>query len=212
MKYICIRIENENSRMVQIVYDEIRENILAVAQGIFSRFGFKKTTMEDIAKAARKGKSTLYYYFKNKEEVFEAVVDYEAAILAKKLQLIVDNEEIDPKEKLRQYILTRMKSFDELSNLYVTLKQDLLEQYAFVQKYRKKYDDLEISFIAKILRQGNAGNIFNVKEENLDAVAFTLSMAMKGLEIPFFTENKYAELENRLDGLMDILFYGIVKK
>jgi AcrR family transcriptional regulator len=198
--------------MVQIVYDEIRESILAVAQGIFSRFGFKKTTMEDIAKAARKGKSTLYYYFKNKEEVFEAVVDYEATILAKKLQLIVDNEEIDPKEKLRQYILTRMKSFDELSNLYVTLKQDLLEQYAFVQKYRKKYDDLEISFIAKILRQGNAGNIFNVKEENLDAVAFTLSMAMKGLEIPFFTENKYAELENRLDGLMDILFYGIVIK
>ena len=34
--------------MVQIVYDEIRENILGVAQGIFSRFGFKKTTMEDI--------------------------------------------------------------------------------------------------------------------------------------------------------------------
>lgn len=198
--------------MVQIVYDEIRENILGVAQGIFSRFGFKKTTMEDIAKAARKGKSTLYYYFKSKEEVFEAVVDYEASIMTNKLLLIVENEKIDPKEKLRQYILTRMKMFDELSNLYVTLKQDMLEQYAFVQKYRKKYDELEMSFIAKILRQGNEKEIFNVKEENLDAVAFTLSTAMKGLEIPFFTENKYTELESRLDSLMDILFYGIVIK
>ena len=49
---------------------EQREAIISAATGLFSRFGLEKTTMEDIAKAARKGKSTLYYYFKNKEAVF----------------------------------------------------------------------------------------------------------------------------------------------
>lgn len=198
--------------MVQIDYDDIRENILVVAQGIFAKFGFKKTTMEDIAQSARKGKSTLYYYFKSKEEVFEAVVNYEASILAKKLLEIVDNPSLNPKDKLREYTITRMKMFDELSNLYVTLKQEMVEQYAFVQKYRKKYDELEIEYIARMLKQGNDQGIFDIKEDNLEVVAFTITIAMKGLEIPLFSEDMYSKFENRLDSLIDILFYGIMKK
>jgi AcrR family transcriptional regulator len=198
--------------MVPIDYDEIKENILLVAQGVFSRFGFKKTTMEDIAKAARKGKSTLYYYFRSKEEVFEAVVNYEATIMSNRLHEIVEDPLLNPKDKLRKYIATRMKMFDELANLYITLKHEMLDQYAFVQRYRKKYDELEIEFIARMLKQGNEQNVFDISEENLEVVAFTLSTAMKGLEIPFFAENMYAKLENRLESLVDILFYGIVKK
>ena len=49
--------------------NEQKERILSAAKNLFSRFGLEKTTMEDIAKAAGKGKSSLYYYFKSKEEV-----------------------------------------------------------------------------------------------------------------------------------------------
>ncbi|MCK4357400.1 MAG: helix-turn-helix transcriptional regulator, partial [Candidatus Cloacimonetes bacterium] len=44
-----------------------KEQILKVAGNIFAKFGLKKTTMDEIAKLARMGKSTLYYYFKSKE-------------------------------------------------------------------------------------------------------------------------------------------------
>ena len=52
--------------------DIIRADILRAAEALFQKWGLKKTTMEDIAKEAGKGKSTLYYYFKSKAEILLA--------------------------------------------------------------------------------------------------------------------------------------------
>ena len=61
--------------------DANRENILKIAQEIFSKYGYKKTTLDDIANAVRKGKSSLYYYFDSKEDLFQAVIMKEVTIL-----------------------------------------------------------------------------------------------------------------------------------
>ena len=52
----------------------VRETIES-AKKLFQQFGLHKTTMEDIAKSAGKGKSTLYYYFKSKDEIFDKVIE-----------------------------------------------------------------------------------------------------------------------------------------
>jgi AcrR family transcriptional regulator len=57
--------------------DIIKDDILKEAQKLFQQFGVKKTTMEDIAKAMGKGKSTLYYYYCSKEDIFDAVITKE---------------------------------------------------------------------------------------------------------------------------------------
>jgi AcrR family transcriptional regulator len=52
-----------------MVKEEIfKEDIIREAQKLFQTYGLKKTTMEDIAKALGKGKSTLYYYYQSKEQ------------------------------------------------------------------------------------------------------------------------------------------------
>ena len=66
----------------------MRENIVSAATEVFSRYGFKKTSMEDIARALRMGKSSIYYYFKGKEEIFQAVVDREANLLRVKVKAV----------------------------------------------------------------------------------------------------------------------------
>jgi AcrR family transcriptional regulator len=58
--------------------EKAREEIVEIARGIFAKFGFRKTSMDEIAKAVKKAKSSLYYYFQNKEEVFQAVIEREA--------------------------------------------------------------------------------------------------------------------------------------
>ncbi|MCK7536282.1 MAG: TetR/AcrR family transcriptional regulator [Marinilabiliales bacterium] len=58
--------------------EEYRRRIILTASKIFSHYGFRKTTMEEISRALKKGKSSIYYYFGSKEEIFEAVVLYEA--------------------------------------------------------------------------------------------------------------------------------------
>ena len=51
-------------------YKNARELIITVASDIFTRFGFRKTTMDEIASALHKGKSSIYHYFESKEELF----------------------------------------------------------------------------------------------------------------------------------------------
>ncbi len=65
-----------------------KENILKVAEIMFARFGIKKTTMDDIAKEARMGKSTLYYYFDTKEELFASVIHKDSQIFKRKLKWV----------------------------------------------------------------------------------------------------------------------------
>jgi len=47
-----------------------KETIVSVANRLFSRFGFHKTSMDEIAKVARKAKGSLYYHFASKEDLF----------------------------------------------------------------------------------------------------------------------------------------------
>ena len=53
--------------------DDTKESILSVATRLFSRFGFHKTSMDEIAKIARKAKGSLYYHFASKEDLFREV-------------------------------------------------------------------------------------------------------------------------------------------
>ena len=48
------------------MYNPKKEKIVETARNIFSRFGIKKSTMDEIARKIRVAKSTLYHYFKNK--------------------------------------------------------------------------------------------------------------------------------------------------
>jgi len=93
--------------------DEVKEAIVNVARHIFSRFGFKKTTMDEIAIASRKGKSSIYYYFASKEEIFQAVVEKEAEILKQELIKAI-NETDSPAHKLKMHVLIRMRTMGKL--------------------------------------------------------------------------------------------------
>jgi AcrR family transcriptional regulator len=89
--------------------DEVRDQVVQAARQVFARYGFKKTALDDIAREARKGKSTIYYYFKSKDEIFKAVIDAEAEIRAKAIDSQISQIE-DSKLKLKTYIYVRMQT------------------------------------------------------------------------------------------------------
>ena len=195
--------------MAANVHDEIKDSLVEIARNIFSRFGYKKTTVDEIAQAARKGKSSIYYYFKSKEDIFKAVVDKEASILFSRINEAIETKE-NPKEKLKAYILTRMEAFKDLANYYDAVKNDLLAHMEFINKFREKHDKKEIQVIEQILQLGINNNEFNIK--NPEITAIVISTAMKGLEIPVFFKKETINLENRLDELLDVLFFGLIKR
>jgi AcrR family transcriptional regulator len=189
--------------------DEIRRGIVSVAAKIFTRYGFRKTTMDEISKATNKGKSTIYYYFKNKEEIFRAVVEKEAEELKKDLYDAIDQVD-DPIEKLRTYVLFRMNKLNTLTNYYAALKHEYLDHLDFIEKIRNEYDKNEIIVLRSILQSGIDQAKFSVEDPELAAVA--IATAMKGLEIPLFINKEHGNIEDRLDNLINFLFYGLVKR
>ena len=62
-----------------------RQTLLEVARGLFAHKGLKATTMNDISAASGRGRRTLYTYFKNKEEIYYAVIEEELERLSEKL-------------------------------------------------------------------------------------------------------------------------------
>lgn len=186
-----------------------RENILKTAREIFSKYGFKKTTLDDIANAVRKGKSSLYYYFKSKEDLFQAVILKEVEILAGSLEVVI-NRNTDPVEKLRDYILTKLTTFRSLANFYHAIENDITA-VEFIEKVKQRYEQDEIRIIKRILIEGVRKNEFEIYDFNLAAIGITT--AIKGLEMPLSAGNySTANLERSVDIILKIICYGIMKK
>lgn len=189
--------------------DYNRENILKIAQDIFSKYGYKKTTLDDIANAVRKGKSSLYYYFKSKEDLFQAVIMKEVEVLARELDKEV-NRNTDPVDKLRDYLLTKITTFRNLANFYNALENDVTA-IGFIEEIKHRYEQDEIKLIKRILIEGVRKNDFEIYDFNLAAIGIT--MAIKGLEMPL-SAGTYGNmnLERSVDVILKIICYGIMKR
>ncbi len=189
--------------------EEYRKKIVISAGQIFSRYGFRKTTMEEVARALNIGKSSIYYYFKSKEEIFEAVVLHEANILRNELTTAIKSVE-SPVDKMRNYVFVRMKAFEKLSNYYNAIFDKNLDHFDFIESIRVKYDREELAILRLILYHGARKNVFNVT--NSEYTALAVQTTLKGLEVPLFWKKKELNIEERLNAILDVLFNGIIKK
>jgi AcrR family transcriptional regulator len=189
--------------------EEYRKKIILTAGQIFSRYGYRKTTMDEIANALKMGKSSIYYYYRGKEEIFEAVVLYEANVLRNELTTAIKSVE-SPVDKMKMYVSVRMKAFEKLANYYNAIFDKNLDHFEFIEKIREKYDREEIAILRLILYDGVRKKIFNV--ENSYYTALAIQTTMKGLEVPLFWKKRELHIDHRMDAILGVLFYGIVKK
>ena len=189
--------------------EEFRKKIITTSGQIFSRYGFRKTTMDEIASALKMGKSSVYYYFQGKEEIFEAVVLYEANMLRNELTRAIKSVD-SPVDKMRNYVFVRMKAFEKLSNYYNAIFDKNLDHFDFIEAIREKYDREELAILRLILYDGARKKVFSVK--NSEYTALAVQTTLKGLEVPLFWKKRELNLEERLTAILDVLFNGILKK
>jgi len=188
--------------------DATRDAILVVADKLFSRFGFHKTSMDEIAKTARKAKGSLYYHFASKEDLFKEVVSLEFENLKLQLTLILNNTSINPPEKLQQYLIKRMEVLAGAHNYHETLKADFFEHFHFLDTLRNDLTNWEIQSIRQIFTEGMEQGYFD-KELNLDVMLNVAALVFRGLEMPFYIEGKYNEYAPHFGHLLKIIMKGI---
>ena len=188
---------------------EKKEKIISAATSLFSRFGLEKTTMEDIAKAAKKGKSSLYYYFKSKEEVFAEVIKKEIAGLKTAIIEAIEKED-DPYNKFRKFVDSRLNYLNEKADQYTNVKDEHIKHYKFVETLTADYSNWEISTIKSIVKYGRDKGLFEVTD--LHSVSQALFFALKGLEYPWAINLTRKEIEKSVEALVDVLLRGISKR
>lgn len=189
--------------------DEYRSKIILTASKIFSRYGFKKTTMDEISKALKKGKSSIYYYFGSKEDIFEAVVLNEANLLRSQLTSAIKEVDSVP-DKLRNYIEVRMSAFEKLANYYNAVFDKNLDHYDFIEKIRARYDREELAILRLLVYIGNRDGVFDVEDSEYTAMA--IQTMLKGFEVPLFWSKREINLHSRLEAIMRLIFNGVNKR
>jgi AcrR family transcriptional regulator len=192
---------------------QIKELIIKKAGELFGKFGLSKTTLEDIAKEVGMAKSSLYYYFNSKEQIFSAVLEKETEIFKQRLLSAMQNI-LDPREKIKIYTLVRMQCMRDLLNMYSALREDYLKHYEFIQKMRESYDKQERELIESFLTEGNDKGIFDIK--NISLTSYAIIIAIKGFEYEWAVKNlekdAQEQIEQNIELLLNVLFMGIVKR
>ena len=77
---------------------KVRDKIVSAASKLFAKKGYENTTIKDIAKLVRIGKSTVFYYFQNKESILESIIEEAIGSVFSELQKIASSN-IPPEEK-----------------------------------------------------------------------------------------------------------------
>ncbi len=181
---------------------DVKELIINSATKYFSKFGFHKTTMDEIAKHIHKAKGVLYYYFKGKEELFNEVLKQELNAVKIELKKIVDADN-DSLITLKEYTLTRLKLLHRAVNYHETLKADFFEKYLFVKDVREDFALFERDQLKIILERGKKEGFLDFT--NINSTINIFMMVINGIEIPLFLQEKYAEYESTIDELSSMI-------
>lgn len=203
--------------MIQTKDEILKEKILAGADKLFRKYGLQKTTMEEIAKEAGKGKSTLYYYFKSKEEIFDAIIQDEKTKFYNEIQEAIANAPT-AREKLNTFLTLRFERLKELTNLYNVMVQEAVDAFGMdgtdqlTACYRKECGTKETNIIKSILQYGVVTGEFRVfSESEMDMMSFIFMSAQHGLELDLVIYNRLDEMLANLQFFQEIMFSGIRK-
>jgi len=137
-----------------------KAKLVDVARQLFAKMGVENTTMNDIALASKKGRRTLYTYFKSKDEIYLAVVESELDILSDMMKRVAEKN-ISPDEKLLEMIYTRLDAVKEVVYRNGTLRAYFFRDIWRVEKVRKKFDAKEVQLFKAVLLEGQANKYIN---------------------------------------------------
>ena len=181
---------------------DVKDLIVQSATKYFSKFGFYKTTMDEIAKHIHKAKRVLYYYFKGKEELFNEVLKQELNAVKIELKKIVDAEN-DSLITLKEYTLTRLRLLHKAVNYHETLKADFFEKYLFVKDVREDFTEFEREQLTIILERGKTEGYLDFR--NINSTISIFMMVINGIEMPLYLQEKYSEYESTIDELSSMI-------
>ncbi|SFA47189.1 transcriptional regulator, TetR family [Anoxybacillus pushchinoensis] len=166
---------------------EKKKQIVEAAAKSFSLFGYKATTMDQVAKMANVGKGTIYTFFKSKEELLEDIVS--SIISEIKYEA---NEAVDarlPFNENVQRVLQRIFTFRKENELTIKLLQEVRDiGTPAVRNVMKRLDREMIAFIREKIEEAMAKG--EIRSCNAELTAFLMFKMYIALHVDWEKEHE----------------------
>ncbi len=189
--------------------DLMKTSIMDAASKLFQQFGLAKTTMEDIARSIGKGKSSLYYYYATKEDIFVAVVEREKDLILKEIQDAV-NKETTAEGRLRTMAHTKFKALQKRMSMYNIDSIDMPDRMCLYKSIGKRYDEIELSLVKSIIVAGiEDGEFKNISKASIIVVSTVFANSLKGLQFSMTMGDYSGNTNTLINATIDILVNGI---
>ena len=183
-----------------------KQLLIDAARELFGSDGKKNVTMNDIAEASQKGRRTLYTYFKNKDEVYRAVVENELKIVIEALKMNA-RQHVDPYTKLKGHVATHLDSIKKSVTRNGTLRAYFFKDIYEVERSRRKMDLIEQDIIKSILIEGI--NLGDFKQMDIEMISVIILYSLKGLEVPYIRQSISFESARNKEEIFEFIFRGI---
>ncbi len=170
------------------VSEERRNQILEAATAIFSRLGFHKARMDDIAAASGLSKGTLYLYFKSKDDIILALLDRVFMSEMSDADALVEGEGT-ASQRLMAFARIGVREIQRLQPMmpviyeFVALAARRESVRRIISGYWRHYQKL----IIRIIRQGIESGEFAA--QNPEATALALIALLEGLTLMWFVDS-----------------------
>lgn len=190
-----------------------RDKLIEVARQLFVNKGVENTTMNDIAAASDKGRRTIYTYFRNKREIYDAVVESESNSIISSLKDIVESD-MPPVEKLKRYIERRFEfirsSTHKPKNSYDRYRMLFSRDARRVEKIYDMARIKEQAIFAQLLQDGIRKGVFDpVQADRLPALMSLVFMAMDHIKLNSLSA-KIFDIEHIRGNVTDFVTKGII--
>ena len=180
-----------------------QDQIIAAAQQVFAEMGFRKVTLDDVAQKLNMTRTGLYYYYKNKEELFGAVLEYEIGQYSLNLEKILESKG-DTLKSLSLFCSQYARLKRDFMNMYKLTIVDVHSNFEVFKSLRIKNEKVHSGIIERILR----GDTTIPASTDLLKSSLVLSQALKGLVVTAESSN-VDEVLARMNFLCTVFYHGL---
>jgi AcrR family transcriptional regulator len=191
--------------------EETRQQILDVAEARFRIYGYRKTTMAEIADDVDMSAANLYRYFEDKRDIAAACAGRCVSERLERLRAVIREPRLSASERLQSFVLTMLRYTHEQAHEHKKI-DELVEIVAderpqFVHEKNKA----EQALLSEILAQGNASGEFDVSD--VIATARSVHTATALFNVPIFMGlYPLTEFERTAKQVVGLLLRGLVRR
>lgn len=186
---------------------DIKKRILETARNEFFSFGFSKVSIEEIASKMGMSKKTIYKFFPSKDELVRAVTASTLSEVESSCKRIIENQEIDFVEKLRQMMTSAALHTSKMGRpLIEDLEKNAPEVWKEIAEFRNKriYEDF-----GKLLHEGRERGMFR-KDVNEHLVLLIYSNVIRNIVSPETLSQLPLTALQVYETIVKVIFEGIL--